>query len=386
VSLMPDKPPREMFAEAAASGSVSLYPNTNGWARSTVSGFELMSIKGEAAAQGVTIENGVMDSRVDVRFEETGSLDTRSRIAFTDLRMSEGKDGKLGNALKLTGPLDVTIVLLEDASGAITVPVPLKIEKNQIGGGQIASAALGAVGSVVATAIANAPVKAVSGVTEMVGLNNVIPFFGKKKPAGPQDAGAVDFFAGAGEATGDPFTVTLRHVIEEMKKDKTLELTLKHELGGGDIARAAQRANPSVDEAEALGASLRQRRAGLLREREQIASAARATIVASADKKAAAAATEQARAIESRIAATEDALDHVYEFTRPGAERQADRRTRAASLEIADARLRALKEMIISAGVPDAENRVKVMKPQFTQTEGDAGGRVTMVIMSKKKP
>jgi hypothetical protein len=385
VPLRADKPPQEIFAEVAASGNVTLYPHTAGWARSTVSGFELVSIKGEAAAMGVTIDNGVMDSRVDVRFLEGGAIDMKSRIAFTDLRMSEEPGGRLGNALKLAGPLDATIVLLQDASGAITIPVGLKIEKSEIGGGQIAGAAIGAVASVIATAITNAPVKAVGAVTEVVGLNKAMGLFGKKKPVGPQDAGSLDYFAGAGESTDGSANVTLQQVIDQMKGDKTLELTLKHELGGGDIARASQRANPSADEASAVGAYLRQRRVELIAQREQVASAARATIVASADKKAAAAAIERLREVESQLAATEDALDRVYELTAPGAARQADRRTRTASLQIAEARLNAIKQLIVAAGVPDAQNRVVVTKPQFTQTEGDAGGRVTMVITAKKK-
>ena len=383
VPLGEKKPPREMFSEVAASGDLTLYPSPRGWARSNVSGLELLSVKGPAAAQKVAISGGVFDGRVDLRLVDDNSLDTRAKVAFTDLRMSEPEGGAVGRELQLPVPLDAMIVMLEDPSGAITVPLNFKIENYSIGGGQIVGAAAGALAPILGTAVASAPLKVTGGVTEMVGLDKAIPFFGKQKPKGPQDAGAVDFFAGAPDATGESTTITLQQLIDRMRKDNTLEVTLKHELGGGDIARAAQRANPSSDTAAAMGQYLRQRRAELLQQRSLAASAARATIVASTSE--AQAAIQNLRKIESQLAATEDAIDRVYELTTPGAARQAERRTRAAALEMSDARLNAIKQLIIAAKVPDAENRVRLTKPQFTQAEGPAGGKVTMVLMTKKK-
>jgi hypothetical protein len=383
VPLEPDKPPREMFAEIAASGSLTLHPSPRGWARSSVSGLEMLALKGPAAASKVSIQGGVFDSRVDLRFRDDGAVDTRSRFAFTDLRMSEPEDGLIRRTLKLPGPLDAMIVVLQDASGAITVPLNVAVEENTVGGGQIAGAAVAALGNILATAMASAPLKVAGGVTQLAGIDQAVPFLGKKKPTGPQEAGAVDFYTGAGATA--PSTMTLAQLIERMRRDKTLEVTLRHDLGGGDIARAAQRANPSVDEAAALGDYLRRRKAELLQRRAQVAPAARAMLVA--DPTGGAAATlAELRELEAQLAATEDALDRVYELTRPGAHRQAERRTRVASLEIAEARLDAIKQLILAAGIPDAENRVRVIKPQFTLAEGDAGGKVTMVVTSRKKP
>jgi hypothetical protein len=364
-----------------------LYPRLRGWARSTVSGFELVAVKGEAAAQNVTIENGVMDSRVDVRFQDDGSMDTRSRIAFTDLRMSEPEDGPIRRTLKLPGPLDAMIIVLQDTSGAITVPLNVKVEQYSVGGGQVAGAAVTALGSILTTAMASAPLKVAGGVTQLVGIDQALPMLGvgKKKVTGPQAAGAVEFYAGVENASSDAATVTLQELIERLRRDPKLEVTLRHELGGGDIMRAAQRANPSVDQAAALAADLRQRKAALLEQRDQLAPAVRAMLVANPPG-GAADAVAQLRQVETQLAATEDALDHVYDLIRPGAERQADRRTRAASIEIAEARLDAIKQLIVAAGIPNAANRVRVIKPQFSPAEGDAGGKVTLVVTSKKKP
>jgi hypothetical protein len=233
--------------------------------------------------------------------------------------------------------------------------------------------------------MASAPLKMTGGVTQLVGLDQALPIFGKKKQMGPREAGAVDFYAGAGDAASDSAALTLRQLIEHMRRDKTLEVTLRHDLGGGDIARAAQRANPSPETAAALGESLRQRRAWLKQQRDQLAPAVKAMIVAGSASSAADAIT-QLRGLEAQLAATEDGLDRAFDLTRAESYRQAERRTRAASLEIAEARLEAVKRMIVAARIPDALNRVRIVKPQFALADGDEGGTISMVVVSKKKP
>lgn len=379
----PGQPPRAMFSEIVASGKLTLFPSPRGSVRSTVSGLEVISLKGPATAAKVTISDGVFDGHADLRFQDDGSLDVRSRFAFTDLRMSEPDNGFIRRVLKLPGPLDAMIILLEDDSGAITVPLNVTVRKGNVSSGQVAGAAVTALGSILATAVASAPLKLAGGAAEAVGLDQVLG--GGKKPTGPQVAGAIDFFEGAGDTSSTSGITTLQELIRRMRRDKTLEVTLRHELGGGDIARAAQRANPSLDAAAAMGARLRQTKAALLLQREQLAPAARAMIIAD-PAGGAAEAIAKLREVEAQLAVTEEALDRVYDLTMPGADRQAQRRTRSASLEIAEARLEAMKQMIIAAGIPDAENRVRVIKPQFTPTGGDAGGKVTMVVISKKKP
>ena len=386
VPLAASTQPGEMFSEIAASGNLTMYPSLRGRAWASVSGLEMLSLRGPAAASKVAIASGVFDGRIDLRFQDDGSLDMRSQSEFTDLRMSEPVDGVIRSTLKLPGPLDAMIIVLEDASGAITVPLNVTVEEGNVGSGQIAGAAVSALGRILGKAIASAPLKVAGGVTQMVGIDKAIPIFGRrKKQMGPQAAGALDFYAGTTDASAALSTAVFKELIERMREDETLEVTLRHELGGGDIARAAQRANPSPDAAAAMGAYLRQRRASLLQKRGQLAPAVRTMIVADAAGVAAEAITEL-RELEAQLAVTEDALDRAYDLIRPGAHRQAKRRTRAAGIEIAQARLDAAKRLLVAAGIPDAENRVRIIKPRFTPATGNAGGKVVMVVTSKKKP
>ena len=391
---------RELFSEVAAAGTMSLYPTPHGWARSSVSGLELRGLRGPAAEKKVNIEGGVFDSNVDVRIASDGTLDTRSRFAFSDLRMNEPSDGFVRRVLKLPGPLDAVIIVLQDPSGAITVPLNVKVENGTVSGGQIAGAAVTALGSIITTAMASAPLKAAGGVTELVGLDQAIPLLGKKhKQAGPQRAGTVAFAPGV----TDPIQRSdLDALVRRMQKDRTLQVTLRHEIGDGDVVLAAARANPPQDQCFAMAAQLRQRKAELLASRPAVAAAARAQLLA--QPQSAEDPLLALRNLDRQIGAAEEGLDRLYELLRPGADRQADRRTRAACLQLAEQRLAMLNQMLASSGIPDANQRVHVIKPTSAAvTEADAGGggsngggavlaggaggggHVSMVVVSKKK-
>jgi hypothetical protein len=91
------------------------------------------------------------------------------------------------------------------------------------------------------------------------------------------------------------------------------------------------------------------------------------------------------RALDRQLGATEDALDRLYELIRPGADRQAERRTRAACLQLAEQRLAILNEMLASSGIPDAAQRVRRNVARRNVPEATAGGHVSLVVTQKKK-
>ena len=84
-------------------------------------------------------------------------------------------------------------------------------------------------------------------------------------------------------------------------------------------------------------------------------------------------------------------MDRVYDLLRPGADRQADRRTRAAALDIGRQRLdvvrTALMQASAAAGVRDADQRVRVVRASLPAAdEAKAEGKVTFTMLQKKKP
>ncbi|HEY7119067.1 MAG TPA: DUF748 domain-containing protein [Tepidisphaeraceae bacterium] len=364
---------RELFSQVAAVGKVSLYPKTTGWVRTTVSGVELAGFAGAAKEGGVNLSGGTFDDTVDLRFQPDGVIEGRTKAVFTDLEMSEPKNGPIVRHLSLPAPLDAVIKLLQSADGSITLNVGANVKDGKLEG--LGPSAVAAVGGVIATAVASAPVKAVTGVAALFGIS------GEKKP-GQEPPVPLAFQAGDA-ALDTPAANTLNALIERMRKDKTLELALKHDLGGGDLTLAEARANPNRSDCEAMAYQLRARKLELSALRADMAGLTRARL-ASGGAADAAPYVDRLRAIDRELATTEDALDRVYEMLRPGAERQAARRTRTAALELARARLATVRTAVLDSGIPDAQGRIKLLSPQFSPAEGDAGGQVIIALTKKK--
>ena len=175
----------------------------------------------------------------------------------------------------------------------------------------------------------------------------------------------------------------LMPVIKRLHDEKNLEIQLKQELGGGDVDRASIRANPSPGETSALIYRLHQRKLELQQLRAQVAGRARAFFASRADTQAAGT-LSQLHSIDRELAQTEDALDKLYELLRPGADRQAERRTRSASLDLAWARLDAVKAQLEASGLPDIDKRIHKYNAQFNP-EGAQGGTVTLTLVPTKK-
>ena len=85
------------------------------------------------------------------------------------------------------------------------------------------------------------------------------------------------------------------------------------------------------------------------------------------------------------LAATEDALDRVYDMLRPGADRQAARRGRKAALAIAQARLNSIRAVFAASGFASLDERVHLTRPQFNPADGAADGNAEITVTVKKK-
>lgn len=353
---------RDLFSQISAAGRIGLYPELNGWAKTSVDGFELAGLTGEAKAQGVTLTKGTFDSDIDLHFEPRNIIDTRSKLVFTDLSLSEPPKGVIERGLALPAPLDVVIGALEDADGSITLPLSFQLKNLQPEG--IGAAASGAVLSVVTVAIASAPLKAAADVGNLLGL-------GGAKNTKPEAPIVLTFDPGA-VALEPAQQVKLAELAQRMIKDPKIIVTISHELGEADVAAASDRANPPVEEAANLALELRARKLALSQLRAQAAGEAEAQL-ASFSSSDAEPALLRLRAIDRDLAATENALDHVYELLRPGAQRQALRRTRATAIEFAAQRLAGVRALLAADGVPDVDHRVKLMNPRYNPSDQPAG-------------
>lgn len=371
---------RELFSQIAVSGRVGIKQQgdkfmLDGWAKTAVNGFELTGVRGLAEPYEVKIGGGVFDDSNEFRFT-SDRIETKNKLVFTNLSLSEPPNGPIQRTLKLSAPIDVTIGLLTDNDGSITMNLPVPIERGAVSAGAVLGPAVGALAQVLTTAIASAPLKAVGGVTDMLGI-------GGKKQAQAEPPVTVNFISGYTQLEGAQLA-TLQKLAERMKKERTLELQLRPDLSAGDVARAAVRANPPPEACREMIDQLRRQKAQLVERRSQLAAEARGQLGARPESEAKET-LDSLKATEREISQVDIALDQLGDMLRPGSDRQADRRTRAASIEIARQRLRAVRDVLTSAGVEGTDQRVHDTNPQFAPTEAQEGGSVVIQLVPKKK-
>ena len=127
------------------------------------------------------------------------------------------------------------------------------------------------------------------------------------------------------------------------------------------------------------------RRAELQRMREDVAGQARGQLGSKLETQTTQATLTRLGAIQRELAETEDALDLVGDLLSPGADRQGERRTRAAALVLARQRLEGVKQTLLSVGIPDAANRVTLGQPSMAMVDGDRPGRIVVTLSSLGK-
>lgn len=380
-----DIEPRELFSQITSAGNLTLYPAPSGYVKSSVSGLELAALAGPASQAGVDLAGGVFDTTVEAYFRDDGSLDTRSRFVFTDLSVKEPPNGPIVRHLALPAPLDVVIGALQDTDGSITVPLNVPIEKGKIDKAAVTSSAISALGSIVATAIASAPVKAVEDVGNVIGLGALL---GGNKPKAEIEPVELDF--GTGDVTlGAAEQQKVASLVGLMRKDATVELTGRHELGNGDLELARIRANPAPVDALALARAVQARKQQLIAARADLAARARVELASLPDAQVSGT-LDSLRVLDRQIAAADDGADALFDLLRPGAERQSERRARAAALQVAQQRLASVRDDAVSAAkasnVPLATERIRMTNPQFNPSpDVPAGGRVVVTVVRKKR-
>ena len=365
---------RPLLDEIAIDGSLALGPVLDGRIRTSINGLELGAFRGLAKQSGVDIGDGVLDAGITLRFLGARGLRTDATFGFHNLSISEPAGGPISTYLKLPAPLDTVLFALRDQNADVRIPLKTRIEGSGMTSGQIATAAITALGKVIADAIADAiaaaPFRAVGIVTGLFGIGG-----GSAAPIADQKV-AIDFELGDAALTAKD-QERLTPLIELLQDDETVAIVLQHQPGAGDLARAATLANPSPQDARAVADRLRRALAQLLRERQQAEATLRATVGA-ADPRSAWLRNRELHTLDARIAETGDALDHVVALLRPGAERRADRRTRDAAVDLGTFRLQVLRQALLDLGGKTIADRIELRSARATDPLDQPGGQVLL--------
>lgn len=358
------------FDELSLSGDLALRPEPSGWVRFGLSGLDLPAVAALAPSQIVDVEKGTLDLRTHVKLLGSNQMRVQTTAVFTDLEVKEPKGGPIEHGLSLPVTLDVALFLLRNPAGEHRLSVGFTVDPHGIGSGQIAMAATEAAAQVLATALAGAPMRLVGALVPQ----------GHGKPRGPRAVAEIPFAAGSCELPADLESKILS-LRRELAGNRSLELVLRHELGPGDREQAEQRANPPLDECRELVVRGRQRKAELLRARSEATTRARA-LLAVGDREAKRA-CEALQALDRELAAVEQRLDRVLDVERTQSERQADKRTRVAALDIAGDRLDAVAAQLRAGLEPEDLERIDRRDPRFDVRADGGPGRVVLELRER---
>jgi hypothetical protein len=371
------------FQEVALNGQLSPGAAPRGWARIDVAGLELLAFAGGAQRAGVTVSDGILDGSVSARFRGTDGLLLDSSLTFTDLSLSESADGPIGRYLRLPAPLDTVVFLLRNERDEVRLDVELDLHPRGGAGGQdgsglgvstvqLSEEIASTLGALVSRAVASSPLRVTGTLTDAIGMT------GRAADEAPEVPLVLAFAAGdASPPSLQALGAQLAALVQRLHDEDDLALVLEHVLGEGDIARAALLANPPPEESLEIAVRLRRERAELVRRRDEDSAELRSFLAVGRTEEAAAL-LQSLRDLDHELGVAEEGLDSMLELLRPGAERGADRRTRAVSLALGRQRLQASAAQVIAAlqaaGVDDAAARVEVRAVRWQRAEAAGSG------------
>jgi hypothetical protein len=358
------------FDELGLSGDLSLRPEPTGWVRLSLTGLDLPVVAALAPAQGVTVSEGALDLRTQVKLQGSHRARVQTTVVFTDLQIAEPKGGPIEKKLALPVGLDAALFLLRNPAGEHRMSVGFTVDEGGFSTGQIALAATEAAAQVLGVALAGAPLRLISA---------LVPT-GGKKARGPRAVAEIEFAPGSCELPPD-LEARLLSLRRELAGNRSLGLVVRHELGAADRAQAERRANPPAEECGDLVLRGRQRKAELLRSRAEAATRARALLAVGARESGAA--CDALRAIDRELAAVESNLDRVLEILRTPSERQARKRTRFAALEIARDRLELVTGQLKAGLEAEDFDRIDSREPRFEVREGEGQGRIVLELRER---
>jgi hypothetical protein len=364
---------RPLFGELAVKGELSLFPFPIGRIRTDLSGLELQEFAGEAKAQGVDLKDGILDLESDVHLTDRGDLRSKSDALLDSLEASEGENGPMQKKLGIPVPLEAGIFAIRDENGEIELALPvdldqwIKLTRSELKS-RVSDTVYHAIGVIMLNALKSAPLRVV-GVGEL-GLTATEAE--KELPI------TLDFAAGD-VAISDSNAVAIAAIAERLNKDtdRKLQVTLRHDVGGGDLKRARIATNPSVADRRDLIARLRARREELQHVRQDATAEARADAAAGLERETQAARL-RVQETDEELAKVERSLDELYDLEAEGAERQVERRARRGVIELANARLEAVRALLAAHGIDRADERVHVARPRVEEVPGSAGGTVSL--------
>jgi hypothetical protein len=360
---------RALFQEAALVGRLTAGPSPSGWVKASLSGLDLRGLRGPINAQGVTLNEGVLDAGLDMRLG-AGKAQTRLNVVLTDLSMTEPAEGPLLHLLRLPVPLDTALFMLRGPDGSIRLPLQFTATDKGVSHSQMTQAAVGAAASVIAEALAGAALRPAAALASVLGGGSAKEPLQRTLEIG-YSAGNIDL--------ADKERLELQAIARRLQRDRRLSLTIRHQLGSQDMAAAEALVNPPAAERQALLGQLRSQRQMALDLRSRLA--ARAYLARVSDETSTVQqAADELSDVTRRLALLDRSIDAVIETLRPGAEHAARRRTREAALLISQTRLDMVAEILGLNRTPELAAKINLTAPSLAVVEGQTQSRIVVTM------
>ncbi|MCP5023516.1 MAG: DUF748 domain-containing protein [bacterium] len=367
---------RPVFDELTLRGKMSLGPLPKGWLQMRLRGFELPAIRGMAAQAGVGIGDGLMGESALLHMDGKGGLRISSHTHFSYLSLSEPLGGPISSFLKLPAPLDTVLFVLKDEDGDYSIPLYLSLDEGGASVSTIVAAITESFGLLIGDALASAPMRIVKGVVDLAGIDaEPIELSGDEWVDVPFGAGVV-------QAPGG-MQAQVAPLLEMLRRDATLFLTVEHALGKDDVAQVWVLANPSRSECLELATFYRGRRSDLLRDRDDAAAEVRVAYALGQSEQARSR-TAVLKGLDAELGQAESALDRVLERTRDQSERAQLRRTKTAALQVSRRRLARIEAILRSTKVPSIGTRINARRPRFSKSQAKSQGFIRISVERRR--
>lgn len=350
---------RPFLENLTVKGKLTLNGAPRGEVDASLAGLELASVRGLARQSGVQLTDGVLDTRVNVAFRGEAGVDVDTRNTFTYLKVTEGSGGPISTYLKLPAPLDTVLFVLRDENDQQRINFGFHLGATGVSAGAIAAEAASALGSALARAMASAPARLFAMVKGAVPLDLNVK--SENLPTGRVPFSPADWLATDADWRG------IGHFVDEVRSDPELRVVLQHEFAAADVATIRELANPGARQCMEVVQGLRERRAELVRDRDELEARVR-TSLALGQMAAAEDALAGLRAVERIAGEVESSLDQVIDLLRPRAAGAVQRRTRLSSTALAQLRIAKVRTELVARGIDAA--RIESRPPRAEVSEG----------------
>jgi hypothetical protein len=364
---------RPCFDEIRLQGELTQREPSRGELELTISAFELPALRGLGKRGGVDIADGILDQRLRLALRGDDGVLVRSSSVFTWLSLSEPPGGPISTYLRLPAPLDTVLFVLRNDADEHRIPLQLEVRGPGMRGSDVLDLVVKTLANVLGDAARGALGRTTSALSGALGLGAA--------SGGPRPLVA-ELACAAGDAPQCAFDPAL---LAAIAADPKLELVLSHELGAGDLPRAAALANPAPAVVQTTVARRQHQRTELLAARAPLADELLA-LYAAGKRQDAVARQAALQQLDQQLGELEHGLDQALDQLDRDDARARSRRTQTAAIGLGQQRLDHAAAALQRAIPGLSSDRIVRRPPRAIAVAGRPAGGAVVLVARRRSP